>query len=205
MASNTVGALVSDALDACGLALSNLGGSIAGKLISEIFKKRIEAAREIALGEMRRGERFQSYVAHGDEIAAVVMKYLECARQGAARRNLRLMARIMRGQMATRSLYADEFLRFADILASLNREEVCFLGTAYRARRKILGRDRNWPAHELRRNVDHEIEESIGGRGKPFANRRIWRCRLRSLRSRHVGAGQDQDRQGWENPDVHHD
>jgi hypothetical protein len=48
-------------------------------------------------------------------------KYLTAAREATARRNLRLMARIVRGQAATRALDAEEFLRLSSMIAALKR------------------------------------------------------------------------------------
>lgn len=163
------GALVSDALEACGVAFSSVEGTVAGELLSAIMRKRLEAARDIALEEIRRGDRPKEDVADGDEVVAIVFKYLECARQGAARRNLRLMARVMRGQAASGSLFADEFLRYADMVASLSHEEVCTLATMYRVRREFLTRRASdWPAHEKRSTLDRVIKERLVGRNKVF-------------------------------------
>ena len=76
--------------------------------------------------------------ADSDDVVAIVFKYLAAAREGRACQNLGLMARIMRGQAATRSLYADGFPRFASIIASLNYEEVCTIATIYRVRNELL-------------------------------------------------------------------
>jgi hypothetical protein len=44
------------------------------------------------------------------------------------------MARVVRGQIEGRGLYASEFLRYSELLASLTREEVILLATRHRLR-----------------------------------------------------------------------
>jgi hypothetical protein len=68
-----------------------------------------------------------------DDAAAFLLRYLRAAQEGAARLNLRLMARVVVGKAhAGEPLYADEFLRYADTLASLARNEVVLLGALIR-------------------------------------------------------------------------
>lgn len=50
----------------------------------------------------------------------------------AARLNLRLLAKMIAGQSAIPPLYADEFLAWADVLASLRRDQVMLLGAVVR-------------------------------------------------------------------------
>ena len=57
--------------------------------------------------------------------------------EGAARLNLRLMAKVIAGQAQARGLVADEFLRYADILASLSRDEIIAIATLHRVRKEI--------------------------------------------------------------------
>ena len=45
---------------------------------------------------------------------------------------MRLMAKVMRGQAVSGSMYASDFLAYADILSTLRREEVVYLATLLR-------------------------------------------------------------------------
>jgi hypothetical protein len=165
-------ALVADALNAWGEHLANSGGMVAGQLLSSILRRRIERAREIAFSEIRTGEKPSNYVIDADEVVAIVYKYLDCARQGTARHNLRLMARIMCGQAALADLQADEFLTFADILRSLRHEEVCTLATSYRVRRELLkSKQASWAPHDERQALDRAIEDRLVGPHKLFRHR----------------------------------
>ncbi len=99
-------------------------GAVAGIALSELMKKRAEDAREIALDELRRGAVTLREAGEPEEVVAVLHRYLREAREGRARLNLRLMAKIMAGQAYRGNLVADEFLYYADLVASLRREEV---------------------------------------------------------------------------------
>jgi hypothetical protein len=96
--------------------------------IRRLLKGRLEAAREIFLEEARSG------IAAGsvppDEFVSAALRYSRAALEGTARRNLRLMAQVMVHNVPQApSLYADEFLRWADVLASLRREECIAVAT----------------------------------------------------------------------------
>jgi hypothetical protein len=158
------GAFVADALQLCGVGLSNFGGTVAGHALQQLIRKRLDDARDIVLEEIQRGDRLPIEPADGDEVVAIVFKYLTAAREGTARRNLRLMARIMRGQAATRSLYADEFSRFASVIASLTYEEVCTVATTYRIRKALLPKGSGQPIHNMRNMLDQEISNRLVGK-----------------------------------------
>jgi hypothetical protein len=162
------GSLVSDALQGCGLVLSNVQGTVAGLALRGLIQKRLDEARDIALEEISQGDRLITEPADSDEVVAIVFKYLTSAREGTARRNLRLMARIMRGQAARSSLYADEFSRFASIIASLSYEEVCTVATIYRVRKELLPQGSGMPIHDMRKKLDSEITNRLVGKRRLF-------------------------------------
>ncbi|MBV8548785.1 MAG: hypothetical protein JO126_04950 [Alphaproteobacteria bacterium] len=119
------GAILTDILSA----LMVPGASTAGELLQNIFKRRIEKAREILIQEIRGGENDILNVEECDEVVAIVYRYMRAAQEGAARMNLRLLARIIAGQKALKALKADEFLYYADLIASLRHEEIVLLGS----------------------------------------------------------------------------
>jgi hypothetical protein len=67
-----------------------------------------------------------------DEVAAMVFRYIRAAQEGSARLNLRLMAMAVNGIAEQPPVFASEFLRYADILATLTRDEVIAIATLYR-------------------------------------------------------------------------
>jgi hypothetical protein len=63
---------------------------------------------------------------------------MRAAREGTARLNLRLLAKAIAGKLRVGSLVADEFLQYAEALASLSRDEIIVIGTMYKM----------WAAHQ---------------------------------------------------------
>jgi hypothetical protein len=107
------------------------GGRLLGVAIEQLFRHRVEVARDILLDELRGGDKTLA-AAEIEEVAAILYRYMRAAQEGGARLNLRLMAKVIAGQAHRGNLLADEFLYYADMLASLRREEVLVLGTLYR-------------------------------------------------------------------------
>ena len=122
-----IGSVVSDVLS-----ILLLPGNTAALAIQKLIEARLNAAREILLDEIALGVRPASDVVNEDEIAAIAYRFYRAAQEGAARLNLRLLAQCAAGKIAAAVLRADEFLHYADILASLKREEVVLLGSAIR-------------------------------------------------------------------------
>ncbi|MFP9136466.1 hypothetical protein ACLI1C_04710 [Devosia sp. XGJD_8] len=81
--------------------------------------------------ELSRGTRTLDDVP-AEDVAAVTFRYMRSAVEGTARLNLRLMAATASGQARGGDLYADQFLRWADLIASLRREEIIVLATLFR-------------------------------------------------------------------------
>jgi hypothetical protein len=75
-----------------------------------------------------------------------VYHYFRAAHEGAARINLRLMARVIAGQARQGRLDADEFLPYVYILTSLRKPEIVLLGAYYR----------NWMSLAARAHGDSE-------------------------------------------------
>ncbi|WP_417277440.1 hypothetical protein [Castellaniella sp.] len=127
LVASVLAAAVGDALSAAFIP----GGSIAGVALAAIFAKRLKAAREILLSELAAGEKTLND-SDVEESAAIIYRYLKAAQEGAARLNLRLLAGVFAGQVRRRTIVADEFLYYADLLSSLRRDEIILLGTLER-------------------------------------------------------------------------
>lgn len=126
-----LGAVVKDLLSAVGVP-----SGILGEAFQAMQKRRLEAARAILLDELAEGQKTLLDAGGVDELVAILHRYARAAQEGAARLNMRLMARVVRGMAATPPLVADEFLAWADVLASLRREELILVATLARARRR---------------------------------------------------------------------
>lgn len=114
--------------DAVGYAVGPVGNT-AGAILGVVLKGREDRAAKIALEEFRKGRSIYP----PDDTAAMLFRYLRAAQEGAARTNLRLMAKIMAGQNEEKPLAADEFLYWAEMISSLKREEIILLATLLRS------------------------------------------------------------------------
>jgi hypothetical protein len=129
-----IGAFVSDAFGLLGVP----GGSVSEALIVGYFRRRTEMARDILFEELRRVNISDAQAASEDDAIAVIVRYLRAAREGAARLNLRLLAKAIAGKLQSGRLVADEFLQYAETLGSLSRDEIIVIGTMYKI----------WAAHQ---------------------------------------------------------
>src|SRR5687767_13911055 len=107
-----IGAFVQD-----GLSLLSLpGGSLAAEALARVMRRREGNAREILRTELAAGRIDIAIAMSEDEAAAILFRYIRAAQEGAARRNLRLLAQVIRGQLVLGTLVADRFLYLADMI-----------------------------------------------------------------------------------------
>jgi hypothetical protein len=64
-----------------------------------------------------------------EQLAAAALRYMRAARDQAADENLRVLAQAMVGLARRYELWASDFLRYAEILAPLSRDELILIGT----------------------------------------------------------------------------
>ncbi|MBX5086231.1 hypothetical protein HJB56_26245 [Rhizobium lentis] len=124
-------ALMSDYMSSNNIPLDATVSTAGVIALRALLKKRAQNARDILLEEIRLGNRAITFKS-ADEAAAIIYRYMRAGEEGAARTNLRLLARVIVGSAEGPGLYADDFLRWADILAGLRREEVIVLGVMQR-------------------------------------------------------------------------
>ena len=123
----TLGAAASDILTSYTSPVAALGGAGLSAVAAKLLRKRLETARQILLEELRKGEKSLYDLDEVDALAAITFRYARAAQEGTARLNLRLMAKVIAGKAQAGPLVADEFLAWADVLASLRREEVVLI------------------------------------------------------------------------------
>jgi hypothetical protein len=104
--------------------------------LAELQRRHLEAAREIIVRRLQRGK---LWAISDDDAAAALWTYLRAAQEGAARRNLEMMAEALATAAAEPSFYPNEFRRQASVLADLSREEVYVLAAFIRAKRGFPG------------------------------------------------------------------
>jgi len=124
-------AIVGDVFDIEHWPMANLSGAGLAIAVGQLLRSRSERGRDILLEEVRHGEKSLG-PADLDHAVAALLRYVRASREGAARLNLRLMAKVIADQAYQGDLYADKFLRYADVLAGLRREEVILLGALQR-------------------------------------------------------------------------
>jgi len=107
------------------------GGNLAGLALKKLFDARLRTSRDILFAELATGAITPGEAAT-DESVAIVYRFLRSAQEGAARLNLRLLAAVFAGQVRERAIAADDFLYYADMLASLRRDEIILLGALLR-------------------------------------------------------------------------
>jgi hypothetical protein len=127
-----VSAVVSDGFTYFSLQGGAAGGLAAGVVLRQLMCRRLERARDILLEELSLGEK-RLPPTQIDEAVAITYRYFRAAQEGTARLNLRLLASVIAGQARLSALVADEFLRDADMIASLRREEVMLLAKLHHA------------------------------------------------------------------------
>lgn len=113
------------------LALSATMG--VGKLAMDAWQRRmIERQRPILIEELRHGRATLLDAYKLDPFLSCVHRWDRAAVEGSAKFKLRLMARVLAGQLQGRELIADEFLCFAAQIENLRREEVILATTLHR-------------------------------------------------------------------------
>lgn len=127
-----VGATIADLLTGAHFTAASLAGAGIGVGLDRFLIHSRERARQILLEEIRTGDRPIYDAEEADAFVAVMLRYDRAAIEGRAHWKLRLMARIVDGQLAGRDLKADEFATYADLISSLRREEVIVAATVYR-------------------------------------------------------------------------
>jgi len=128
---NLAAAVLNDALTLKSLPGTSIAGVALSVILEGIMAKRRDTARAILLDELKNTARAPE-AAEVEESVAILYRYARAAQEGAARLNLRLLAAVYAGQVHTRTIVADDFLYYADMLASLRRDEVVLLGTLLR-------------------------------------------------------------------------
>ncbi|MET3925154.1 hypothetical protein [Devosia sp. 2618] len=155
MVPDVVAALITDAMSAYGLAGSSASTAVGLSAWQKLTANRTEQARQILIEELRLGQKLIGDVPDA-ELASVTFRYARAAVEGTARLNLRLLAAVAAGQMREKALYADEFLRHADMLASLSKEEVLLLGEFSRA--EAVPRPTEATKHQIWQTVKDEMQ-----------------------------------------------
>jgi|GEM_PF-2277274 len=122
-------------------------------LLSRYTCRRAEDAYDILLSEISQGVD-PLRAANEDETIAVIYKYMLAAKNGAARRNLKLLARAIAGLAKRDKLYADEFARFSQAIEGLTRDQILVLGRIHFHKTRLR---KDASSHELWTHLEKEL------------------------------------------------
>jgi hypothetical protein len=110
----------------------------AGKgLFSYFMQTRLDSARDVLFEEIGRDQLDPLGAAQQDDAIAIIYRYMLAVRDGAARRNLRLLAGVVYGLGRRDRLFADDFNRYAESLSRLSRDEILFVGTLHMFKKSL--------------------------------------------------------------------
>ena len=118
------------------------GAGFVATAVVQYLLGRQEAARGILRSELERAGASVADFKDVDQLAAAAVRYHRAARDQAADANLRILAQAMIGLARRDELWASDFLKYADILSPLNRDELVLLV-------KIMEADRQLPPSDI--------------------------------------------------------
>lgn len=117
-------------------ALSLLAGKAAEIVIPEAmkayFEDRKRRAFEIVVEELRLADVSPDEAANRSDVAAMLVKFYQAMSQGAAFKNLRLIAKILSHKAASPDERTDDFIMWADSIGGLLHEEAVLLAALHR-------------------------------------------------------------------------
>ena len=115
-------------------ALSLPGSAILERAVHAAYERRLRAARDVLLETIRREgvENFEFSEDDADDLIQMMMRYAKAAQEGAARQNLTLLAEVIVGLKKNRAFEFDKFQASANVLETLTRDEILFVGKMYR-------------------------------------------------------------------------
>lgn len=112
-------------------------------------KRRKQEIQEILLKEIENTGTTIN-VEHNDDIITIIEMFFHAQRIGAAKENLRLMAKVLFNfSSIQKSIYPDDFRKYSRILAELRHEEIITLVSFYNKNRELEKEMENTPNNEV--------------------------------------------------------
>jgi hypothetical protein len=128
--------------------------------IRKYMEKRRQRAFDILCEELRTAEIDTEEAALRDDMAAMLVKFFQATAQGAAFRNLKVLAKILAGKAADPSKGSDDFIMWADAIGGMLSEEVVFLATLirhYEVQQQVAKPDEAPNLNEAMKNARNEL------------------------------------------------
>lgn len=115
------------------------GGGFLGKLGDKYLERKQKEAAEILINELRKGSVEPNDISEHevDPLVEIIYRFSKAVADGAARKNLRLLAQIIAGLKRNKALDPDKFRKWASILEQMTRDELMVIGKAIALSRKI--------------------------------------------------------------------
>jgi len=115
-------------------ALNMPGASLLERAVNAAYEKRLAAAREVLIEAIKQEgiENVQFEEGDVDDLVQMMMRFAKAAEEGAARQNLKLLAQVIFGLKRNRAFEFDKFQACANVLETLTRDEILFLGGMYK-------------------------------------------------------------------------
>jgi hypothetical protein len=104
------------------------GAGFATAAIGRYLFGRYERGRAILRSQLERAGATAEDFKDTEQFAAAALRYVRAVRDQAADENLRVLAQAMIGLARRQELWASDFLKFAEILAPLSRDELILIG-----------------------------------------------------------------------------
>jgi hypothetical protein len=134
------------------------------------LEKRRAAAFNILMEELRTAKVDAEEAASRDEVAAMFVKFYQAMAQGAAFRNLRVIAKILAHKAADPNERADDFIMWADAIGGLLPEEAVLLAALHRhyAKARVM---KNNVVDKVHTQAMLTLQQELVGPKKTFANK----------------------------------
>lgn len=145
------------------------GGAAAGALLADYIAKRVNQSRQVVLSELERLGATADDFKDAEQLAAAAFRCTRATRDQTADENLRLLAQAMVGLARRDRLWASEFLKYADILANLSRDEIILIGAMMAEDEKFFSVPRP-PSNEAsvwKPTLDAVVDTAGTGEGFP--------------------------------------
>lgn len=114
--------------DAATIVTGGIPTATVGRLLLGWWGKQKDVAQDELMRAFAGGEVDQQHLISNPHFQSILVKYAAAARDGAARKNIRLLAEAMNGLNRRKQLHTDEFERFADVLSRMTRDQMIFCG-----------------------------------------------------------------------------
>ncbi len=117
---------------------SLLVGAGLGEKIAQYKEKRLREAQETLLATLTSGRREDAiFSLDEDAFLSIISRYIKAAEDGAANKNLRLMAQIIRGTLDTGDINPDRCNYLQNIVAEMSEEEIKLVYLLYEANKNF--------------------------------------------------------------------